>query len=369
MILVVSLFISLTVPVIFLFALRTFDLHKTVKFNRNIITLVFGILAYLLAAQINPAFSNSGWLEWRQVVRYVAPVVEEILKAIILIYLVNRADFNYVVDGALYGFGAGIGFAIIENIEYVQGNIASALVIALARVFSTNLMHATSSGLIGTSLAFYRGDENKRRGLLVVFGGYILAIFFHGVFNTMVNAGTFLAFAISYGAIGAALIWYVIRIGMTKQKNWVGEKLGASDRVTKEEVRAVTSIDKVVETLIEPFRERFGDDKVPLVRELMYKQVEMGIKRKLLDATPSPTKRKEVEDIVKKLYQEMEVLRNQIGMYPMMFVREVYLGQDIQLWDVLQTRIAETGKGQKGGGLWDMATNKIKQSKSEEENQ
>ncbi|MBI3167171.1 MAG: PrsW family intramembrane metalloprotease [Chloroflexi bacterium] len=369
MILVVSIVIALTVPVIFLFALRSFDLHKTVKFGRNIVTLVCGVIAYLLAAQINPAIADAGWLEWKQVVRIVAPIVEEILKAAILIYLVNRADFNYVVDGALYGFGAGIGFAIIENVEYVQGNIEFALVVALARVFSTNLMHATSSGLIGTSLAYHRGETNKKRGLLVVLGGYILAMFFHGVFNTMVNAGTFLAFAIIYGVIGAALIWLVIRNGMAAQRGWVGEKLGMEDRVTKEETRAVTSIDKMVETLIEPFQERFGDDKVPLVKELMYKQAEMGIKRKLLDATPSPTKRKEVEEIIQGLYKEMEILRKQIGMYPMMFVREVYLGQDSRVWDRLQTRIAETSTGQKGGGLWDMATNKIKQSKSQEENQ
>lgn len=360
--------IALIVPVIFLFALRSFDLHKTAKFGKNIATLICGIIAYLLAAQINPAVANTGWLEWTQVVRIVAPIVEEILKAFILIYLVNRADFNYVVDGAIYGFGAGIGFAIIENVEYVQGNIEFALVIALARVFSTNLMHATSSGLIGTALAFHRGSTNKKRGLLVIFGGYILAMFFHGIFNTMVNAGTFLAFAIIYGVVGAGLIWFAIRHGMDAQKDWVGEKLGMEDRVTKEETRAVISIDKMVETLIEPFRERFGDEKVPLVKELMYKQAEMGIKRKLLDATPSPTKRVEVETIIKNLSVEMEVLRKQIGMYPMMFVREVYLVQDIRLWDRLQTRIAETSTGQKGGGLWDMATNKIKQSKSQEEN-
>lgn len=369
--LIIPIVISLVIPVVFLFALRSFDLHKTAKFGKNITTLIGGILAYVLAAQINPAVANSGWLEWNQVVRYVAPVVEEILKAIILIYLVNRADFNYIVDGALYGFGAGIGFAIIENVEYVRGNVDSALVVALARVFSTNLMHATSSGLIGTGLAFHRGSTNKQRGLLVVAGGYILAIFFHGLFNTMVNAGTFLVFAIVYGVIGAALIWFAIRHGMDAQKGWVGEKLGMEDRVTKEETRAVTSIDKMVETLIEPFRERFGDEKVQLVKDLMYKQAEMGIKRKLLEATPSPTKRKEVEDIIQGLYKEMEVLRKQIGMYQMMFVREVYLGQDIRLWDRLQTRIAETSTGQKGGGLWDMATNKIKQSKSQaqEENQ
>ncbi|MBK9207159.1 MAG: PrsW family intramembrane metalloprotease [Anaerolineales bacterium] len=37
-----------------------------------------------------------------------APILEEILKSLILIYLVKRAEFNYVVDGAIYGFGAGL---------------------------------------------------------------------------------------------------------------------------------------------------------------------------------------------------------------------------------------------------------------------
>ncbi|MCB0118099.1 MAG: PrsW family intramembrane metalloprotease [Anaerolineales bacterium] len=362
-----SISISLIVPIIFLFVLQTFDLLKTVKFRNNILTLIWGAAAYYLAAQINPLFVKLGLLEWDQVVRYVAPVVEELLKSLILIYLATRPEFNYVVDGALYGFGAGIGFAIIENVEYVRGNIAFALFVALARVFSTNLMHATSSGLIGTALAFNRGEKNKLRGGFVILGGYLLAIFFHGAFNTMVNAGVFLPFAIGYGVFGVALIWYVIRRGMAAQKDWVSETLGDQDRVTKEETRAITGIDKIVETLILPFRERFGNEKVPLVKELMYKQAEMGIKRKLLDATPSPTKQKEVENIIQTLYKEMEELRRQIGLYPMMFVREVYLGQDINAWDVLGTRIAETGTGQRGGGLWDAATARIKQSKSQED--
>jgi RsiW-degrading membrane proteinase PrsW (M82 family) len=368
MILAISMAIALLVPIVFLWLLRKFDLHKTAKFGLNLITLGCGLVAYWLAAQINPWVQVNTGLEWNQIVRFVAPVVEELLKAVILIYLVNRADFNYVVDGALYGFGAGIGFAIIENLEYVQrASIEVALVLAIARVFSTNLMHATSSGLIGTALAYHRGDKNKRRGWLYILGGYVIAMGFHGVFNAMVNSRILLVFAIAYGVVGAGLIWYVIRHGMDAQKEWVGEKLGMEDRVTKEETRAVTSIDKVVETLIEPFRERFGDEKVPLVKDLMYKQAEMGIKRKLLDATPSPTKRKEVEEIIQGLYKEMEVLRKQIGMYPMMFVREVYLEQEIRLWDRLDALIAESGKGQKGGGLWDMATTKIKQSKSQED--
>lgn len=360
MILAVSIAIALIVPVGFLFILRKFDLHKTVKFNRNIITLVCGIIAYLLAAQINPAMVNSGWVTWDQVTRITAPIVEELLKSIILIYLVSRADFNYVVDGALYGFGAGIGFAIIENVEYVQGNIEIALTVAVLRVFSTNLMHATGSGLIGTALAFYRGNKIKSQGLLAILGGYVLAMVFHGVFNTMVNAGALVTFAIAYGVFGAFIIWVVIRRGMNTQKEWVGEKLGAEDRVTKEEMRAATNIDKIVDTLIKPFQEQFGDAKVPFVREMLYKQIEIGIKRKLLESTPSPTKRQEIETIINTLATEMDKLRRQIGTYHMMFVRTVYLDQDYRVWDKIQARIAESSTGQKGGGLFDRATTRIK---------
>lgn len=370
MILVIAIAIALVIPFVFLLFLRKFDLHKTAKFHHNIVTLGCGIVAYLLVAQINPAMVNAGWVTWDQVIRFTAPVIEEILKSLILLYLVSRANFNYVVDGALYGFGAGIGFAIVENIEYVDANPENALIVALSRVFSTNLMHAAGSGLIGTALAYYRGEKVKQRGVWVVIGGYAVAIILHAIFNKMVTTvGTFLVFvfAIGYGVLGAVLIWYVIRRGMSEQKQWVGEKLGEEDRVTKEETRAVTGIEKMVETLLTPFKERFGDEKVPLVRELLYKQAEIGIKRKLLESTPSPAKHKELEDIIQSLAKDMEGLRKQIGMYPMMFVREVYLGQDFRVWDKIQARIAESSTGQKGGGLFDRVTDRIKEKSKEKD--
>lgn len=361
MIPLLSFAIALTIPIVFLFFLRKFDLHRTAKFQRNVITLACGIAAYWLAAQINPLMVRAGWVTWDQVTRITAPIIEELLKSLILLYLVNRADFNYVVDGALYGFGAGIGFAIIENVEYVNANLEFALVVALARVFSTNLMHAAGSGVIGTVLAFHRGAKAKRRGMLVILGGYVFAIVFHAAFNTMVTAGTYLAFAIGYGVLGAVLIFYFIRRGMGAQKQWVGEQLGEQDRVTKEETRAVTGIENMVETLLTPFKDRFGGEKIALVRELLYKQAEIGIKRRLLESTPSPAKHKELEGIIKSLAKEMEGLRRQIGMYPMMFVREVYLGQDFQVWERIQARIAESSTGQKGGGLFDRVADRIKE--------
>jgi len=60
-------------------------------------------------------------------------------------------------------------------------------------------------------------------------------------------------------------------------------------------------------------------------------------------------------------------LRNQIGTYCMILVREVYLGQDIQVWNLLNARIAAAGLGQKGGGLWDRVNVRMKETNEPQE--
>lgn len=361
MVLAVSILIALIGPIVFLVLLRRFDLHKTAKFNRNILTLIFGLFAYMLAVWVNRSVADAGLATREQIIRGVAPFAEEILKSLILIYFVTRADFNYVVDGALYGFGAGIGFALIENIEYVTGRSELALTIAVARVFSTNLVHATGSGLIGTALAYSRGEKRKGRGVFAILGGYALAILFHALFNTMVNAGTFLAFAIAYGVIGVALIWFIIKRGLQVQKEWVAEKLGMADRVTREETRVVSNIETVNE-LLKPIEARFGAETTSLVRSLIYKQAEIGIKRKLIETASSEARKREIEEIIAGLVRDINQLRNQVGAYCMMMVREVYLSSDLQIWSLLNARIAAAGLGQKGGGLWDRVTERLRES-------
>jgi len=366
MLIYVALGIAFLIPVGFLALVRKFDLFKTGQYHLNLITILGGVGAYFLAAWINPTLIAAGWVTRDVVIQVTAPILEEFLKAVILIYLVQRAEFNYVVDGAIYGFGAGIGFAIIENFQYITNNPEVALPLALARVFSTNLVHATASGVIGTALAYRRGDASWR-GWLFIAIGYIFSIGFHMGFNTMVNGGTFLIFAIAFGFVGVGLIFYVIRQGLNTQKMWVGETLGDQDRVTKSEVQIVQNIEDINKKILEPVKKQFGAHKVPVVEKIIYNQAEMGVKRKLLESTPSESKRKEIEAIVQKLAKEMVVLQKEAGFYCMMFVRRVYLEQNAKVFDSLSARIAESSTGQKGGGLWDRANQRMKPSPAQEE--
>jgi RsiW-degrading membrane proteinase PrsW (M82 family) len=367
MIIAISLGIAFIVPLIFLFFVRRFDLFGTGKYHFNLITLAGGAFAYWLAANINTWVIAEGWATREQVIRIIAPIVEELLKSLILIYLVQRADFNFIVDGAIYGFGAGIGFAILENYEYVMGHSEIALTVAVARVFSTNLVHATGSGMIGTVLAYTRSKTSLNKWFVVLFG-YLFSTVIHMGFNTMVNEGALLIFAFLFGGAGLVIIRYTIRRGLNIQKEWVAEKLGMSDRATKEEMKVVSNIDTINE-ILSPVEKRFGSHKASLVRSLVYKQAEIGIKRKLLETTPSESKRREMNEIIAALVEDTNILRNQIGTYCMILVREVYLGQDTQVWNLLNARIAAAGLGQKGGGLWDRVNVRMKESNETQEEQ
>jgi hypothetical protein len=325
------------------------------------LTMFFGVVAYVLAAQINPAVRDSGWVSREIVVRITGPITEEFLKALILIYLVQRADFNYVVDGALYGFGAGIGFAVIENYEYVLGYSDVAIMVAVGRVFSTNLVHAVGTGVIGTALAYHRGDHSLR-GKGVILLGYGFAMGMHILFNTMVNIGVALLVAILYGFLGVLLIWQVIKRGMNIQKEWVGEKLGMGDRVTSSEAKVVTNIDDLDEVLT-PIKNQFGEEKVKIVKELISTQAEIGIKRKLMEMTPNESKKQEIGEIIAGLGRDMDALRRQAGSYCMMFVRTVYLEQNIKTFDLLKSRVAVTNPDEEkkpDAGLFGRATSRIK---------
>ena len=151
---------------------------------------------------------------------FVAPVVEEILKALILVYLVRRPNFTYFVDGAIYGFAAGMGFAVFENYEYILQTRTPGWALAISRVLSTNLVHASASALVGVALGLSRFRRRLgKSGLLL--GGLLAAMLLHMAFNNVVTGRNPRADAALLGGdrLGAAgLIAFSIFRGLAEEK-------------------------------------------------------------------------------------------------------------------------------------------------------
>ncbi|MEN8241858.1 MAG: PrsW family glutamic-type intramembrane protease [Chloroflexota bacterium] len=367
---VISFLIAIAIPGISLYIIFSRDFFSTGS-NRFIgWSFFWGTAAFGLAYLTNSYLLNTAGIDWSTVVRFIAPVEEEIYKGLILIFLVRRKQFTYFVDGAIYGFAIGIGFAIVENLEYLLSTDQSVqLMVAVVRVISTNLMHATGSSIIG--IAFGLSRSRRRTGqILYPLIGLILSGILHVIFNVISNSAfnstIVLIITITIiGMVGFGMIIFAIRRGLKESRANIEEKLGMKDRVTAGETRAVLSL-KAIDDILEPLAEMFGAEKAIHIEKLLKLQARMGILRKNLEDIQDENLLESTREDMEETRAQMEQERQAIGSYAMVYLRGVFPEDDSPLWGNLESMIAESTAPQ-AGGLWDQLGSQVK-PKPEETN-
>ncbi len=361
MLTVIALVIATAIPVVVLYVIFTRNLYATTAPYYIIACVVWGVACFGLAFVVNTEMMRSGMVTVDQFRRFSAPVIEEILKGVMLVILVRRARFQYFVDGAIYGFAVGIGFAVVENYYYIFDNLGFALDVAVARVISTNLMHATASALIGIAL----GYGKARKGFdtwAIVATGIVLAMALHVGFNnlvTRVSSGLLVAYAATVGIGGALFIYYMIRRGLADAREWIQDHLGEADRVTSREAKVVDSMSNLSEVL-KPIYDLFGSEKTEQVEAFLLKQAQLGIYRKQLLNLAEGKQREQQLKLVEETKLAMDALRQQVGSYVMVTVRMLIPEEGIpSMYFDLDTRIAEVKANSTGFNLFDTLSTRV----------
>ena len=125
--------------------------------------------------------------------KYVAPIVEETLKAIpvIALFALNRIGFK--LDAAIAGFAIGAGFSLVENAWFLRLMSDANFSAWLVRGFGTAIMHGGATAAFAVvSHEFTEGQaqtEASRYWLnpVLFLPGLALAIFAHSAFNHFPN--------------------------------------------------------------------------------------------------------------------------------------------------------------------------------------
>ena len=351
--------IATLIPLVVLYVIYSLDLYQMGAFRNVLAAFLWGALAFFLARELNRYIYFSGLLSRSEIVRYFAPFAEEVLKALVLIYLVRRPNFTYFVDGAIYGFAAGMGFAILENYEYIATS-AAGLGTAIGRVLSANLIHASASGLVGVAFGLTRFQKGLRR-IPTVLGGLLAAMLVHGVFNNVVDRdipGPVLVYSVVLGIAAVGLIAFFILRGLAEQKSWIEESLGLADRVSGREARIAQRLEDAHE-LLKPLRamEQFTDEQVDKIENFVVIQAQLGIKRKTLEKLPDEKMRAGVEKDMADLRAKMDRARRALGPYLMFYVRNIFPPEESPLYDLVGQRLEEKLSAQKssGGPAWGAA--------------
>jgi len=139
---------------------------------------------------------------------YASPIIEEVIKFSLALYLVLRRDDNdEPIDATIYLITVGLGFAALENTFYIFDNIRTAgMTTALAmgdlRFLGAAVLHTLSCATIGVfwGLAFYKNWILKT--LAIIFG-LALAILLHSAYNYFIISTNNQVVIVTLG-----LIWF-----------------------------------------------------------------------------------------------------------------------------------------------------------------
>lgn len=355
---ILAIVVAISVPLVFLYLVHWLDLYASGSFRVVVICLLWGVTAFILAFQANTftlRFVGFGLL-----VTLLAPIIEEILKSLILIYYVRRPDFTYFVDGAIYGFAAGTAFAVLENLPYLgRAGSEAGLLVALSRSFSTSLMHGSASALVGVSLGRLRFGCGFSRTASVLLG-WAAAMALHITFNNVINRGQgllMLLLAVVIGLGGVGLTALFIFWGLREERRWLRETLGLQVGVSSGESAIVQQLDNL-DPLLAPIGERFGTDKRKQVEALLRLQAQLGLKRKVQELTSDPKLRAEMGAQVTALRQEIDTARRDLGLYCMAYVRSILPPETEPIWAHLG-RTLETSEASSAPSVWSRLGDKM----------
>ena len=176
-----KIIVSLIPVFLFLLLLIYLDSFKLIKIPVVVICVVWGVVSAIIAYFLNTEIIELTSLNLQDYSKYFAPIVEEILKMLIVIIIVRMNKIGFMIDGAIYGFAIGAGFAFLENIFYINTNEVNNLMVWVVRGFGTAIMHGGATAIV-VIFAMSLINQNKYKFYFFI-PGLVFAIILHTLFN------------------------------------------------------------------------------------------------------------------------------------------------------------------------------------------
>ena len=179
---VVAVAVGVLPVFLFLGALVLIDSYKLVTLRAILLSVAAGVVAALASYGVNVALRPALDLDFTRYSMYVAPAVEETLKATFVVYLLRSNKVGFVVDAAIHGFGIGTGFAALENISYLQVNPDAGVWTWIVRGLGTAIMHGGTTAIVAM-VSRTLHDRRDAFRLHLVLPGLAVAVVLHSLYN------------------------------------------------------------------------------------------------------------------------------------------------------------------------------------------
>ncbi|WP_226480786.1 PrsW family intramembrane metalloprotease [Natrinema amylolyticum] len=197
------------------------DITTSEPLRLLVVTFLLAILFATFAAVVNsftrPLF-GAGFLGSLFFFYLIVGPIEETVKLLaVQVFAYRSTSFNAVIDGAVYGAVAGLGFAAIENAIYIGRVVGEAE--PEASVLFTAGGIATVRALAGPGHVIYSAIAGYYLGLAkfnrdyagpIVLKGLLVAAFVHGTYNVTVGIVPGILTELLPIGFGLAFVGYVV---------------------------------------------------------------------------------------------------------------------------------------------------------------
>ncbi len=182
-----TLFLTIGVPIaIVIYVIRSDKFPEPT--NLVLKTFFVGVLLCWPAGYLNSFFITLGNSFGIENMSFIAGFTEEPLKFLaFLIFIKPRTEFNEQMDAIVYGTIISLGFATLENIDYVYtyNEEYSSFYIAILRAITAIPLHACCGIIMGYYIALYVFKGSQKRILQALF----VPVFIHALYNFFTDFG------------------------------------------------------------------------------------------------------------------------------------------------------------------------------------
>ena len=206
------LFVAAILPiVIYIFVVYKIDNFSLISIRNLFLQVLCGMIAALVCFGL---FQLTGMILSERQSDIFNPVLEEIIKAVPLLWLATRKKIVFFIDSVICGAAVGGGLSILENIFYLLLGDEMGIGTVLFRSLEVALIHMGCSAIVAASLMLVTRLALRARSRLSIGKGNIAMTAFlllappilH-VCHNMFHFNPLMQFVFVFGTMGGLLVW------------------------------------------------------------------------------------------------------------------------------------------------------------------
>jgi len=321
----------LLLPVLaFLALLVYFDSFRLMRRRVIVALLLAGALSAWASMHANGAAFGALSIEFMTFSRFVAPWIEEGLKAVVLVWLIRSKRVGLPVDAAIAGFAIGAGFALVENIFYLNARPDMGPTALVMRGFSTAVMHGGATAVFGM-VSVVLADRRPHHFWAVMLPGLWAAATLHAAYNILLFRPV-LSMLLVLAAL-PAVFYFVFRFSENSLRDWL--ETGLDSNV---EVLALINSGRLMESRIgehlRSLAEHFTGESLADMICLLRLHVELALRAKGLLIMKELGVEPELDDDIRARLRELRALEGSLGRTGRLAIRPLLMATGKDLWQL-----------------------------------